>query len=416
MGFWDLFGVSNKNSGVVLDIGTEFVKALIFKVEDKTARIIGCGRAREKLTDIQGGVVTDIEGVVENCRKALVKAEKMAKIAPTRVVMGIAGELVKGMTTTVHYDRAHPRKKIEFSELKTIVEKVQGRAYAKAREILSTETGHKEIDIKLVNAAIVDVQIDGYRVVNPIGFQGKDVCVSVFNAFAPIVHLGALQTVADELGLELAAITPEPYAVAKAVGLEESSDFSAIFMDVGGGTTDIAVVCNGSLEGTKMFAIGGRTFTKRLADTMSISFKTAEEMKISYAKGLLDEKTTKMVRDALNNDCQVWLSGVQLTLEEFEKVDFLPSRILLCGGASQLPDLKKILDEDDWQVGLPFTKKPKIEFIQLDQISNVEDVTGVLENPIDITPMALANVALDYSGKVTIMDNILNKMTISLRS
>jgi hypothetical protein len=149
---------------------------------------------------------------------------------------------------------------------------------------------------------------------------------------------------------------------------------------------------------------------------MSISFKTAEEMKISYAKGLLDEKTTKMVHEALNNDCQVWLSGVQLTLEEFEKVDFLPSRILLCGGASQLPDLKKILSEDDWLAGLPFAKKPKVEFIQLDQINNVEDVTTTLENPRDITPMALVNVALDYSGKLTIMDNILNKMTLTFRS
>ena len=71
---------------------------------------------------------------------------------------------------------------------------------------MAWESGHAEIDVKLVNAAIVDVRIDGYKVTNPLGFQGKEIQIGVFNAFAPIVHLGALQTIAENLDLDLISI------------------------------------------------------------------------------------------------------------------------------------------------------------------------------------------------------------------
>ncbi|QQR52453.1 ethanolamine ammonia-lyase reactivating factor EutA [bacterium] len=97
--------------------------------------------------------------------------------------------------------------------------------------------------------------------------------IQLFNAFAPMVHLGALQSVAQDLDLNLINIAAEPFAVAKSVGGQDSGEFSAIFIDIGGGTTDIALVNNGGVEGTKMFAIGGRSFTKRLAQTANLSFE-----------------------------------------------------------------------------------------------------------------------------------------------
>jgi len=415
MGFLDFLKTKKANIILVLDIGTEFIKALIFKIEDDKSKVLGIGRERQKLTDIQGGVVSDIKGVIENCQKAVAKAEKMVKISPSKVIIGIAGELVKGITTTVHYTRAKPKEKIIYNELKTIVDKVQKRAFDKARDMLATETGHSEIDVRLINAAVIDVKIDGYRVSNPLGFQGKDISVSVFNSFAPIVHLGALQTIAEELDLDLLTVTAAPYAVAKAVGLEDSMNFSAIFMDIGGGTTDIAVVRNGGLEGTKMIAIGGRAFTKRLAQILNVPFSIAEEIKISYSKGLLDKKSAEIVQKALGNDCKIWLAGVELTLGEFSSLDSLPSRILLCGGASLLPDLQKILKTKKWITNLPFAKQPKIDFIQTDEVAKVIDATGQLENPQDITPMALAHIALDFSGKESVVEGILNKIVKSLR-
>jgi cell division protein FtsA len=394
---------------VALDIGTEFVKALIFKIEDGKGVIVGAGKQRQRLGDMHGGAVTDIGGCVENCSKALDRAEEMAGVVADECIIGIAGELVKGTTTTVHYERLKHTTKIDYNELKNIVNKIQWKAFDTTRQQLAWETGYSAIDVKLVNASIVDVKIDGYKVTNPIGFQGKDVSVGIFNAFAPMVHLGALQTIAADLGLDLISIAAEPYAVARSVGVDEAGEFNAIFIDIGGGTSDIAVVRNGGLEGTKMFAIGGRSFTKRLSQVLGIPFAKAEEVKLAYSQDMLEDKSKKTVQEALSLDAEVWLSGVELSLSEFSNVDLLPSRILLCGGGSALPEIKKALENGDWHKNLPFARKPKISFIKPDMVSNMIDKTGEIKDQQDITPMGLASLVVDMDVEDEVMPGILQK-------
>ncbi|OIP24280.1 hypothetical protein AUK11_03595 [bacterium CG2_30_37_16] len=408
-----IFSKKNKERYFLsLDIGTEFVKCLIFRVDEKEGKglIIGTGKQRQKLGDMQSGGVTDIGGVVDNCERAISRAEKMAGISATDCIIGIAGELVKGTTTTVNYERLSPKEKIDNAELNNILNKVQYQAFEQARKQLAWETGYKEIEVKLVNAAVVDVRVDGYHVTNPIGFQGKDVQVGIYNAFAPLVHLGALQTIASELGLNLISVAAEPYAVARCMGDEESTEFSAIFIDIGGGTSDIAVVRNGGVEGTKMFALGGRTFTKRLAQVLNTSFSKAEEMKVAHSADELEEKEEKIIRNAILQDAEVWLSGIELSLQEFDKVDILPSRILLCGGGSQLPEIKEVLESPGWWKSLPFAKKPKIKFIEPSDVANMLDNTNMLKSVQDITPMALGNLLLDYSEDEESISGVLRKI------
>ena len=394
---------------VSLDIGTEFVKALIGEVKDGTVEIIGVGRQRQRLTDMQGGAVTDISGVVENCDLALKQAEEMSGVVAKNVVIGIAGELVKGASTTIKYKRANPQLPIDMSELKKILDRVQYRAFERAKEQLTWETGMKELEVKLVNTAIVDVQIDGYRVTNPIGFQGRDVSIQLFNAFAPMVHLGALQSVASSLDLNLINIAAEPFAVAKSVGAQDSGEFSAIFIDIGGGTTDIALVNNGGVEGTKMFAIGGRSFTKRIAQVANISFEKAEAMKLAYADGKLSARATKIVEEAVNADIKVWLSGVELSLGEFDKVDHLPAKILLCGGGTGLPQIMTAL-KGDWYKNLPFARRPSVAHISPTEVNRVIDKTGKLTSFADITPMGLANLGLDNTGDTSLAENLIKRL------
>ncbi len=407
-----------KKSGkyyLALDVGTEFVKALIFKIENVPGEgtkgvVYGVGRQRQRLSDMQSGAVTNISGVVESCSYAIERAEQAAKARADEVIIGIAGELVKGAATTVNYERLKPKTKIDLEELKTIVNKVQRKAFDRVREQLSWETGYSEVEVRLVNAVIVDVRIDGYRVTNPLGFQGKDVSVTIFNAFAPLIHLGALQSIAGDLDLDLISITAEPYAVSRCVGVEESQEFSGIFIDIGGGTTDIAVVRNGGVEGTKMFAIGGRSFTKRLASVLNVPFSRAEEVKIAYSGKHLKKESEKLVRDALLSDCQVWLAGVELSLSEFSEVDLLPSRIFLCGGGSALPEIKEVLEKDDWAEKLPFAKKPKVSFIDPKDIHRIIDKTGELTDPKDVTPMSLANLVIDLGEEEEILPKLLKKV------
>lgn len=401
---------------VALDIGTEFVKALIGKVADGHVEIIGVGRQRQRLTDMQSGAVTDIAGVVDNCDAALKLAEEMAGVVAKDTVIGIAGELVKGTSTTIKYKRTDPQAKVELGELRKILDRVQHRAYERARETLAWETGQKEIDVQTVNTAIVDVQIDGYRVTNPIGFQGRDVSIQLFNAFAPMVHVGSLQTVAGNLDLNLVNIAAEPFAVAKSVG-DEDGDFSAIFIDIGGGTTDIALVNNGGVEGTTMFAIGGRSFTKRIGQVAGVSFEQAEQMKLAYSRGELDDaKARKAVEEAVEADIKVWLSGVELSLSEFDKVDHLPSRILLCGGGTGLPQVAAALKGSEWYKSLPFARKPIVSHISPNEVNRVVDTTGQLTSFADITPMGLANLGLDAVTNGAAGETVLQKLTKTLQA
>lgn len=415
--FSKLFSKNSAGYYLALDIGTEVAKALVFEVDvqKKKVTIIGVGKERQKRGNMQSGAVSDISGVIETCQSTINKALKNAKIKKIKkAVVGIAGELVKGTTTTVHYERRKPDSRIDFSELKNIIQKVQMKAYERIQEQISWETG-QDIDVKLINAAIVDVRIDGYQVNNPIGFQGRDVSVSIFNAYAPMIHLGALQTIADELRIDLLSISAEPYAVAHSIDYEDVLDFNAIFIDVGGGTTDIAVVRNGGLEGTKMFAFGGRAFTKKLAQELRIDFDEAEELKIKYAEGKLGSDVSFKIEQILQNDCSVWLSGVELSLSEFSDSDVLPSKILLCGGGSGLPGIKKALSSPDWLKNLPFAKIPVVNYLQPRDITNVRDNTNELKNPQDVTPMALSNLVLDIKGEEKIMAGILRRILYSMQ-
>ena len=411
--FSKILGYSKSSDFLLsLDIGTEVVKTLIFNIDSRTGNAVvrGVGRVRQKIGNMQSGAVSDIAGVITSSRKAIEMAKSMAGVKKIeQAVIGIAGELVKGTTTTVHYERIHPEIRIDLPELKNIIQKVQWKAFDRIRQQLDWETGHSEIEVKLINAAIVDVRIDGYKINNPVGFQGRDVSIAVFNAYAPMIHLGALQTIAAELKLNLLNIAAEPYAVAKSMGLENTMDFNAIFIDIGGGTTDIAVVRNSGLEGTKMFALGGRAFTKRLAQELGVSFEEAEVLKIKYSEGKLGNDVSLKIERILDDDCRVWLSGVELSRAEFSDSDLLPYRFFLCGGGSGLPGIKKALLSQNWSKNFPFSKAPQVSFLQPRDVSKIIDNTRQLKDPQDITPMALANIALDLTGEEDVLAEILRR-------
>src|SRR2546428_9734117 len=111
--------------------------------------------------------------------------------------------------------------------------------------------------------------------------------ITVFNTFAPLTPVGALQTIATELDLELLATVAEPYAMARCAATDEVYDFGGIFIDIGGGTTDIALIRNGGIEGTPKFPLGGRVFTKKLATPFGVPFHDAQAGKLRHSPGVL---------------------------------------------------------------------------------------------------------------------------------
>ncbi len=397
---------------VALDIGTEFVKALIGKVEDDNIEIIGVGRAHQQLADMQSGAIADIAGVVDNCEEALNKAERMAGVDADEVVIGIAGELVKGTTTTIRFKRANPKNEITLDEMDLIIKRVQQRAEKNAKQSLALELGNDDVDVRLVNSALVAIEIDGYKVSNPIGFQGRDVAIQLYTAFAPMIHIGALERAAQMLSLDLLAVAAEPFAVARSViGADASSTLSAIMIDVGGGTTDIAVVNEGGVEGTEMFGIGGRSFSRGIANEMGLEFEKAEAVKLALSGSKLNDAKKKKVEKALSKTLSVWMSGIELGLGEFESMDHLPNNILLCGGGASLEPLVDELSSSSWYKQLPFTKKPKVTHIQPNQVPGIVDKTSAIQDHTYITAMGLLRVGLDtLSGVDESSDSIRDRL------
>jgi len=174
-----------------------------------------------------------------------------------------------------------------------------------------------------------------------------------------------------------------------------------LLMDVGGGTTDIAVINDGGVQGTKMFGIGGRAYTRGIERDLAVDFDLAEKLKVALGQGKVPAKQTKKVEDALKKTLDVWINGVELALSEFTKLDHLPHKLLLCGGGSSLDMLMDRLHQADWYSKLPFTRKPVVQHIHPEQVVGITDETGDVNDHTFITAMGLLRVGLDtvqYNG------------------
>src|SRR5512142_1246140 len=412
---WQRDGEATPAACTALDIGTEFAKALVFDIDEAGHGVVrGVGRQRQGLAHMQSGTVTDIAAVVDNCSVALQEAEEMAGYRPSQVVIGIAGELVKGFTTTHTQERKKPDQPITEQELQKLIDGVQREAMREAERSITWETGLPHVDVRLVHAAVTGASIDGYALTTPVGFQGRHIKIGIFNAFAPLVHLGALQSVASQLDLELLEIVAEPYAVARVLGDDQVRQAGALFIDVGGGTTDVALVRAGGIEGTRMFALGGRAFTKSIADRCDLPFPRAEALKIDYARGMeipLHDAVAEVVAD----DVRVWAAGVELVLEELAAGDLLPGRVYLCGGGAGLPEIQEALRADSYWRRLPFSRPPDVVVMSPALIERLDDATGLLVDQQDVTPLGLAYQAIELAAEEDPLDVALRRVLRAMK-
>src|SRR5436309_192041 len=275
---------------------------------------------------------------------------------------------------------------------------------------IATETGYQHIEVRLINAAVISVRIDGQSVTNPIGFPGRYFGLTLFSAFAPLMQLGALEAVAQGLDLTLLAIVTEPYALARCLSANASADSGAIFIDIGGGTTDIALVRQGGIEETRMFALVGRTFTRRLATNKGISVKEAEKLKLSYSSGNVKGADRDEIQSILAPECQTWMDSIELLIEELSKGELLPPAIYTVVGGSALPDLRHKLESFPWTERLPFARQPIIQTVQPEMVTSITDPHNMLKTAQDITPMALAYQAIELQNENNVLERALYRV------
>lgn len=384
---------------VALDIGTVNIKALVVRLKGDILEILGVGRAVQGLNDMQVGSIADIPAVVNNCGQALAAAEQAAGYRPGQAVLGIAGELIKGITNTTRVERPVSDQPLDIVELDSIIKATQAEARKQAQQELVLEIGGQKLDLKLVNSALIGISVDGYKVTNPIGFQGRYLETQLYTAFAPLVHTGAIDRVARDLQLELMAVAAEPFAIARSViGDNPNASVNAILIDVGGGTTDIAVLRDGGLEATRSFGIGGCSFTRSIARQLNCDYNQAEDLKLAYSVGepkSLTPSRRAAVERALAQTLAVWLEGIKMSFGEFSWLEYLPNQILLSGGGSFLKMVPEALAQAGWAKGLPFSRRPQVKPIRLADIPGLDDRSDQLVDHTMITALGLARVGSD---------------------
>ena len=383
---------------MALDIGTEYVKAIIAVPAKASGEldIVGVGRAHQRPENMFSGAISDIRGVIKVCEAALTEAEREAGFTTSEVVVGLAGELVKSGSTNIKYLRADPTKPIGDHEVDNLIRTIQRKAEEKAKREFLAEAANTDTELRLISSAITSIFIDGHKVTSPAGFKGKELDITLYTAFAPLVHISAIEKVCAELRLNLITIAVEPFAVARAcLGNDAESTLSAIIIDVGGGTTDVAIIDRGGIVSTQMFNVAGRSFTHAIATRLNIDDESAEKLKVHLDDPRLKPAALRKIEEAIQDNLDIWLSGIDLALHEAPSLDRLPEQIYLSGGGASLLDIPETLATSDWFRNLPFMRRPLVDLLEFEVFPGLNNKTDAVLDHTFATALGLLRVAAD---------------------
>ena len=137
------------------------------------------------------------------------------------------------------------------------------------------------------------------------------------------------------------------------------------------------------------------TQSKTIANDLGIGYEAAEKLKLNMDDAKIKPAVKRTIDEAVDKTLSVWISGVQLALGEFDAIEHLPNKILLCGGGSSLGSLVKELQQSSWYKELPFTRKPTVQHIKPTDVIGVTDTTGDITDHTMITAMGLLRVGYD---------------------
>ena len=381
-----------------LDIGTEVMKGLLFSMSNLGVDIWSSYQVTQQTHAMRSGVILNQDTVLENARLCVQKlVEKLdPDEVPTKMVLGMAGELVNGISIRVSYDRGRDaNRKITEPEANSVVENVISDILTKGKGELAKRLDTTEDNVEVLQITVTGMFADGLKVDTVVGLASEEIVLNLYASFAPKTYVAKLREISQALDLEIASIVTQPFAVSRSFAGSWDSQFSGIFIDIGGGTTDVALVQNGDTIQTQMYAFGGRAFTKKIAQAMDVSYNIAEGRKIKYSTGELPQDLRDEVRRLLAPDVQLWLDALVVAMEEFENVPEFPAQFFLCGGGAMLPDLKEAILSYPWHKHLPFKRLPKVLLVTPDKLDRVYDKSGLLIHPYDVTPASLAKFYWD---------------------
>lgn len=254
-----------KDFVVGLDIGTTKICAIVGELTESGIDIVGIGS--HPSTGLRKGVVINIESTVESIRKAVEEAELMAGCKITSVYAGIAGGHIKSFNS--HGIVAVKHKEITQEDVNRVLDAARAVAIPMDREVLHV----------VPQEYIIDDQ-DGIK--EPVGMSGVRLESKVHIVTGAISSAQNIVKSCNKAGLNVAEIVLEPIASAEAVLTHDERELGVVLVDIGGGTSDIALFSQGSLVHTGVLAIGGNHITNDIAVGLRTPQNEAEKLKVRY--------------------------------------------------------------------------------------------------------------------------------------
>ena len=275
--------MNTQHISVGLDIGTTKIIAMVGRKspqEDKV-EILGWGRA--KSMGVHKGVVNNITHTTEAIEEALREAQKSAGVKIERVVVGIAGQHIRSLQHSDYITRGDFEKVIEQKDIQRLIEQVNKLVMLPGEEIIHV----------LPQEYKVDSQGD---IKEPIGMYGSRLEANFHIVIGQISSIRNIGRCIKAAGLKLEGITLEPLASAAAVLSQEEKEAGVALIDIGGGTTDIAIFKDDIIHSTAVIPFGGNIITEDIKVGCSIIERQAELLKVKFGSAWPGEnKETEIV-------------------------------------------------------------------------------------------------------------------------
>lgn len=336
-----------ENVIVGLDIGTTKICAIVGEVVEDGVDIIGIGTAPSK--GLRKGVVINIESTVESIRKAVEEAEVVSGIPISSVYTGIAGGHIRGINS--HGICALRDREVRSSDVEKAIDAAQAVAIPLDREVIHV----------IPQEFVVDEQ-DGIR--DPVGMSGVRLEAKVHIVTAAVTSAQNIVKCCNRAGLNVNDIILEQLAAAESTLTGEEKDLGVAIIDMGGGTTDLAVFSSGSLVHTSVLSLGGNHITNDIAVGLRTPAIDAEKIKQRYACALSSmvgrEETIEVASVGGRSDRilsrQILSEIVEPRVEEILSLvkqeitksgfeDMIASGIVLTGGSMLLQGMPEIAEQ-----------------------------------------------------------------------
>jgi len=370
------------NITVGLDIGTTKISTIVAEVDDDNEiNIIGIGVAPSR--GLKKGMVVDIEQTTQSIKQSVAEAEKMADVVIDYVFVGVAGSHISSMNTRAVVAVGGENRDITQADVQRVIEASKTFALPPNREIIHV----------LPRFFAVDEQT-GIR--DPKGMSGVRLEVDVHIVMGAVTWVQNLIKSCHRADLDVAAIVLQPIASASAVLTNDEKDLGVCLVDVGGGTTDVAVFKDGAIVHSAVLPVGGIQITNDLAIGLRTPMVNAEDLKVreGYASAeMSDPSRTLEVHNTggegtrilpVKNLCEIIEPRMEeiftLVKKEIQKsgcYELLPAGAVLAGGTSLMRGARQLADKI---LGLP---------VRIGRPSGIKGLADKVESPIYATGVGL---------------------------